>query len=308
MVDFSTFNELSIPFDDVSDIESSCNNFFKLLAHLNEKGLSRVRMSEDFKNYPILKDKTLYEYFGTINSVNFKDRLREFLANEVIKIETPLITDVEKEENKILEKQYFYRSNDTLGGLACSDVWDTLSISFNSSEEWDTPTVELEKETIKEETIEKTKINVKHSSKVEHLEIHSTFFAEIEDEFRLSITKDNIWEKRNEFFPNKIELCKEVEKQLKSLDSVIFNQAIGILRNIELGKKNLIDYSHSGESQTVKDCPKLSGCRKFTINEEKVYFDNHIKSLSNANRIYFLEKDAKIYIGYIGKHLPTKKH
>ena len=77
---------------------------------------------------------------------------------------------------------------------------------------------------------------------------------------------------------------------------------------IEKGNKNLIDFNYSGESSTVKDDPKLKKVRLFSINGKKHFFENHIKNLPNGHRVYFLEKDNKIHIGYIGVHLPTKKH
>ena len=88
------------------------------------------------------------------------------------------------------------------------------------------------------------------------------------------------------------------------MDTTIFRQAIGILRDVDSGKKQITDYKHSTESQSVKNNPDLNKFRLFTIDGEKVYFDNHLKNLSNGYRIYFLKKDEKIYIGYIGKHLP----
>jgi len=127
------------------------------------------------------------------------------------------------------------------------------------------------------------------------------------DNLDLGITQDNFWDRKEDFFPDKIIFCKEVEKQIKKIDKRIFQQAINILRDIETNKKLVTDYNHSGESQSVKEDNELKKLRYFTVSNEKVYFDNHIKSLSNANRIYFLEQDDKIYIGYIGKHLGTKK-
>jgi hypothetical protein len=44
----------------------------------------------------------------------------------------------------------------------------------------------------------------------------------------------------------------------------------------------------------------------FTVNGKQEFVENHIKSLPKRYRIYFLKKENKIYIGYIGKHLPLK--
>ena len=132
-----------------------------------------------------------------------------------------------------------------------------------------------------------------------------TYINWLKEEKKLEITQDNFWNRREEFFPKKIIFCKEVEKQIKDLDKTIFQQSINILRDVETNKKSITNYNHSGESQSVKNNNKLKELRCFTVDNEKVYFDNHIKY--SSHRLYFLEEENKTYIGYIGQHLPTKK-
>lgn len=196
-----------------------------------------------------------------------------------------------------MKGNYIYNGdNPFLGGLACCDIWNSISISFRSDDKWDNDFITITKNT--------EDIKIRHLSQPSHVEIHHDFFKEIEEELKLEITQKNFWIRREEFFPDKILFCKEVRKQIEGLDTTIFKQAMSILRDVESGRKVITDYKYSPESQSVKNNFELKKFRFFTIDEEKVYFDNHIKSLPNANRIYFLEKDGKIYIGYIGKHLP----
>ncbi|MDM8568110.1 hypothetical protein QUF50_01070 [Thiotrichales bacterium HSG1] len=306
MVNFSVFNEKSLPFTSDIDIEKKFIDFFKLLEQLNSKHLKKVRMDKDFKSYPILKDVSLQQFFGKLRNNEFKDRLREFINNGIIKIESPIIKiDENEEKNKFLENEYFYKEKSTKGGLACCDIWDTLAISFNSDGQWNREKIILQKQTVFDE--EKI-INIRHSSKIEHLNTHQDFFQELEKYKKLGITQDNLWERKKKLFPKKIIFCEEVEEQIKSLNTIIFQQAITILRNVESGQKLITDYNYTPEGESVRNSGKLKKLRYFTINGEKVYFDNHIKSLPNGNRIYFLEKDDKVYIGYIGKHLKTKKY
>ncbi len=300
MVGFAVFNELSLPFDTDIGIEKKFILFFKVLKELQSKNLTKIRMDEDFKNYEIIKNISLQQFFGQIENKTFQDRLREFIGNGIIKIETPLIKDEEIEKNiGGIENEYYYNGQSNFGGLACSDIWNSISISFNSNTEWNNDSITMTKNSLE--------IQIRHSSQVVHLNTHKVFFEEIEEELKQNITQNNFCDKRNEFFSHKIIFSKEIDKQIKDLDTSIFNQAIGILRDIDSGRKLVTDYNHSGESQSVKNDDTLKKLRYFTIDDEKVYFDNHIKSLSNGYRIYFLEKDGKIFIGYIGKHLKTKK-
>ena len=305
MVNFSVFNELSLPIRDISEFEI----FFKVLNRLRELGMEKIRMDEHFTRYPeILPGVTFGQLLGQITDRTQQRRLKRFINNSISVIETPLIKEDEKEQEELLINEYFYNSKLNKRALACSDIWNTIAVSFLSDEQWNTDNLKLQKQTIvNDDNIQKTDIDIRHASRIEHLESHQEFFNDLEIEKRLNITQENFWNRRDELFPNKIIFCKEVEKQIKILDKTIFQQAISILRDIETDKKLITDYKYSGEDETVKTNPKMIAKRKFTINGEKIFFENHIKSLSNANRIYFLEQDDKIYIGYIGKHLPTKK-
>ena len=127
------------------------------------------------------------------------------------------------------------------------------------------------------------------------------------DNLDLGITQDNFWDRKEEFFPEKIIFCKEVEKQIKKIDKRIFQHAIGILRGVETNKKPLTKLKISNEGDTVTENPFLRSKREFTLLGKKEFFEKHIKNFPNdKHRIHFLEKGNKIYIGYIGKHLPNK--
>ena len=301
MVNFSVFNELSLPLKDIKEFEY----FFEVLSELKSLGLDKIRMDQKFTQYPeILPSIPFQQLLGQIDR-DKAIRLKSFIKNGITIIESPLILKDEQENEQLLENEYIYNNNSIIGALACCDIWNTITISFYSSEEWNKEKIILKKQTILDE--KEIDIEIRHSSTIEHLSIHQDFFTELDEDKKLGITQNNFWIQREKSFPNKIIFCKEIEKQIKDIDKSVFEQAISILRDIESDKKKIRDYNYSGESQSVKDDEKLKKLRCFTINDNKVYFDKHIKSLPNANRIYFLEQDDKIYIGYIGKHLPTKK-
>ncbi len=295
MLDFAVFNEVSLPLPDDIKIESTFGYFFGVLKELKNHNLTTVRMDRDFKNYDILPNIAFQQFLGQVQDRDFELRLKSFAFNKVIVIDSPLIKD-NVDEDLLMAGNYSYDGDEPfIGGLACSDIWSSIAVSFSSHEKWNKDYISIEKDTVD--------ITIKHVSMLGHLNSHQAFFDDMEEEYKLGITQDYLWERKKDFFPIKIVFCKEIEKQIKTLDKIIFQQAISILRDIETNKKSITDYKYSGESQSVKNDDKLKKLRYFTINNEKVYFDNHIKSLPNANRIYFLEKEDKIYIGYIGKHL-----
>jgi len=300
MVNFSVFNELSLPINNIKEFD----NFFQVLQRLRDLGLEKIRMDRRFTEYPeILQHTTFSKLLGQITDRTQQRRLKSFISNSIAVIETPLIKKEEIEQEELLVNEYFYNGESNDGGLACSDIWNTISISFLSDEEWDKNNIVLQKQTIIDDNMRK--IDIRHTSRIEHLDSHKEFFDELEMEKRLKITQEFFWDRRDELFPNKIVFCKEVEEQIKSLDKTIFQQAISILRDIETNKKQIIDFNYSGESQSVKNDSNLKKLRYFTVDSKKIYIDNHLKF--SSHRIYFLEKQDKIYIGYIGKHLPTKR-
>jgi len=302
MVNFSVFNELSLPINNIKEFD----DFFKVLQRLRDFGLEKIRMDRRFTEYPeILPHTTFQQLLGQITDETQQRRLKSFINNSVAIIETPLIKEEEIEHEELLTNEYFYNHEPNNGGLACSDIWNTIVVSFLSNEQWNSPYIKLQKQTIVNDDINKINLNVRHTSRTEHLQNHQNFFNDLEIEKRLNIIQDNFWDRIDELFPNKIVFCKEVKEQIKSLDKTIFQQAISILRDIETNKKQITDFNYSPESQSVRNNSNLKKLRYFTVDSEKIYFDNHLKF--SSHRIYFLEKQDKIYIGYIGKHLSTRR-
>jgi hypothetical protein len=312
MVDFVVFNELSLPLLDDGKIKNNFGFLFEILNELKKKSITTIRMDKEFKDYPeIIEGISFQEFFGKIEEKEFQQRIRSFVTNSTIKIDSPLIKFEESDNyEKLMENEYFYEGISTTGGLACSDIWNNISISFKSSEKWDNDSIHLMKNSISNTgDIESNSIYVKHSSKIEHLYSHNSFFEEYENEKRLELTKDNFWEKRMSLFSIKVFFCNEVKEQVKELDPIVFKQFINILREIELSKKKIFDFSIHSEGLTVKTNSKMRAEREFTLPDtnEKELFTSHLTSLSNGNRMYFMEKGKKVFIGYIGNHLTTKK-
>ncbi len=311
VVDFSVFNELSLPLNvqtaqvnvQTAQAKAKFGLFFELLKKLSDKGLNQIRASNNFTNYSILEGVTFQQFIGQADR-DFQTRLKSFINNQVIKISNPIIQEEDSEQRKAQQvSKYFYDNNPTTGGLACCDIWDTIAVSFDS-DEWGNSNIDIQKKSIDESA--NTPISVKHASKKAHLSSHQNFFNALEEEARLDITKENLWLKKDSFFPEIIIFCPEIEQQIKTIDKTIFTVAISILRDIERNQKKITDFNCSPESQTVSQKPKLKRRRMFTVDGERKFFTNHIKSLPSKYRMYFFEKENKIYIGYIGKHLPLQ--
>lgn len=309
MVNFTVFNELSLPING-HNAKEKFGVFFGLLSELKDKGINQIRMGNAFKDYSILPNTSLQQFMGQQEDRDFKLRLKSFISNSIVRIEIPLIKNdgEEGESNQFGSCEYFYNKLSTDGGLACCDIWNTLAVSFDSDMQWDKSEIFLQKDTIVEEDLVQKEITIKHASKICHLDQHQHFFNKIDEENKLNITPDNFWNNKEVHFPKIINFCPEVEEQIKPLDRNVFRQVVNILRDIEMGRKTINDFNHSGEGQMVNNDPKLREMREFTVNDKKVFFQNHLKNLPSGYRMYFQEKNEVIFIGYIGVHLSTKRH
>ena len=72
MVNFSVFNELSLPLKDIKEFE----NFFEVLTLLRNLGLEKIRMDRKFTEYPeILPNLTFQQLIGQVSDRDKKRRL-----------------------------------------------------------------------------------------------------------------------------------------------------------------------------------------------------------------------------------------
>lgn len=305
MVDYSILNTKSLPFLSKEDFYRELQNFFLILNYLIDKGYyTSIRSIVDIKSLDIVKGINLQKLLGEIRDRDMKRRVTSLFTNQIIPFEYPISTT--GEELGLLEYRYLDERVDEIG---YADIFQTLLISFNSSEKWDKDRLNLKK-IILEESGDYTEreVEIYNTSRVEHLESNLEIFEKIDNEKIESLVK-NFKETYRVIF-KKLEFGIDVIKNIEYLDKRVLRDTIAILYQLEIGKKELTDFKCSGESESVMNNPELKESRKFKMeNGEEYYMFQHIKNLPNGNRIYFHKKsDEKIYVGYIGKHLKTVKY
>jgi hypothetical protein len=126
-----------------------------------------------------------------------------------------------------------------------------------------------------------------------------------------------LWARRAQIF-KKVQLCPEVEDHLTSIGGTFLPQILARLLELDRyatshwisGEFNYVDANQnsalriSPESKKTMDEPKLKKMRVFALNaQERATFDLHIKT--GDLRFHFLPSGNELYVGYIGKHLPT---
>lgn len=296
MVDFVIFNELSLPCQSSESAELSFINLFKLLRGLKDNSISKVRTDEPTKNWEIIPKVFFPQYLNQLKNKELKTRLQTFLNNnEVVKFESPLISEGEETE-ELLSPVYKYNDKETFGGLACASYWDALAVSIYSEEEWNQHKVNLLKDNLA--------IEIRHASKAEHLDEHQEYFSFLENERKLAITQRNFWRQKEQLF-TKFVFIDKVENEIKKLDAQVFKQLVSILRSIETGRKTLSELNITGESAPTNNNQNCVRLRTFIYRGENRYFERHIKNFHSGYRLHFIEDGEKIIVGYIGPHLST---
>ena len=156
--------------------------------------------------------------------------------------------------------------------------------------------------------------NIFDTSKIEQLKASS------KNELYSNINSGyDLWDRRKEAFPNLI-FCDQTKIQI--CENHGKSHIISVIKRLEILNKyydnnfkfdiKLLGFNARTESETVIKTPKLKECRKFKKPDNtEEYFFEHISFTGDfKGRIYFKADDNshKIYIGYIGKHLPTAKY
>jgi len=134
------------------------------------------------------------------------------------------------------------------------------------------------------------------------------------------ITPKTLWERKEKLFSRLI-LCPRVEGDLEKIGAKYLDQIVN--RLIALDKfaqkqwfDGEFDYREANEMTSLRISPesketmkqkKLKDMRMFkTPDGTTKCFDLHIKT--GELRFHFYPENKKIFIGYIGKHLPTVKY
>ena len=307
MVDFIILNTNSLPFENRDSFRVNFKEILSIIKFLKEekKYYNSIRTTVNISEIQIIEGEYLQKFIKSESDRDFKSMIISFFANGVV--EYPINEDSEDENLGLLEYKF---NEETMTEMGYADIFNTLLISFNSSEIWNDSILKLNKIKLNNECyVEEAVVEIVHASKRVHLERHSDFFEQVEHEKLLEIQIDFKTNKQKYF--SRIEFCEEIDKNIDKIDKNILNDSIKIFYYLEIKKRNLNDYDYSDESDGVKHNPRLKEMRRFTLpSGEKKYMFKHIKNLAHGNRIYFYldEVNDKIYIGYIGPHLKTVKH
>lgn len=304
------FNEISLK-QQVSkcQIKEQFSIFLKMcqeLKHINNDNnfyysdeLMSEKISEEYTVHDWLKDQSVpqkdRQFFRTLVQRGHRIQLEDFLESELI---------VEMENGQTISAK---------GGLMAFE-WDSYIVSFLSSEVWKNEWMEGKYLSLSSED---KVVKVRNCGMLEH--VNRIVEGERKKQQLIISSGSELWEKRKQLYPHLI-FCESVKKQLE--EARVSIQIQMIMKRIQILEdyfatydgefdKNKVGFGCRNESESVKNDCDMNEHRKFlTPFGKEEFFYWHISFAGNyPGRIHFIpDAEHKVgIIGYIGKHLPTKK-
>jgi hypothetical protein len=316
---YLAFNELSVcseicNYSPINIARNKINDFIKILVKAKQhKDFRGLVTTQDIHTFQISPIYSIHDWLcDPLVDIKFKTFFRTFYCQKCNYIDNK---DYSLNDFQIDLGEHRYSS---VGCLVASEMKESV-ISLETHELWLNETIDGIFSTLDdtdEISVENRQLN--NISK----EIH---FDKLEqklkyDDFTMLSSGQDLWEKREGLFQNLV-FCDSVKDQLykdpqrfhivqvaKKLLRIqrYFSEYDGTYNPKELG------LDARTESETVKSTPDLKALRLFQKpDSSKEYFYDHIGFTGNyCGRIHFLPDDMnrRCYIGYIGRHLRTKKY
>lgn len=317
---YIVFNERSVDeffshIDNIQQAREAFNDFVLFLKDLKSKDICEgiiICNGEKLYGMPVVKGYCLKDWFRD-EQVNktYKQFLSSYLGTKCTYVE---ISDYCDEFKISIAGREYLCEGGTVAAATKSPITSVLSSEFWRQDKIkglhlhmneDTEMLSAEREV--ENWTRLTNLDIVEESR------RRTLFEGIS-------SGQDLWEKRTVIFPN-LEFCENVKAQLyadpERFHTVKIMERLQILQDYFSRNNTMYDVKELGinartESDSVKENPSLNQYRRFRIpsGEEKFFFD-HISFTGKytGGRIYFYPciKENKCYIGYIGRHLPTKK-
>jgi hypothetical protein len=201
-------------------------------------------------------------------------------------------------------------------GLGYAHLLNGLSLSILTEPCWNTALINLNCLELHPETNEllEERVTIKHASRALHITDHHKVW--IAERVHASVRDgQSLWEKVTLWFPNLV-FCDNARRQVQALqnNSLPLPRIVERLFELERYCRNWTEGGFDGAQLRNASPESHQTLNQFGQQRELVcpdgrirLFNWHLKGLPNAWRIHIWpdEKNRKILIGYIGRHLPT---
>jgi len=298
----------------VYEARAIIDRFVEILhALMAGKHIKSIIATDDIYAFYIIPDYGIQEWLRDKNvPKKSKDFVRSVYANRCERI---------NKENYALSEFMVHVGERRLSGIGCLVAFELCGkvISFLTHQAWSEYIINgihtvLGPETDNEVYTETQLENISELNHIARIQIEI-----IEIAFQNISSGQDLWDNKNLLFPN-LEFCDSVKDQLIE-DSQRFHIQQILIRlqrmNLYFGDDDMdynpqkLGYKARTESETVQQDPELKKERLFRMPDgtSKYFFDHLGFTGKYCGRIHFWPDKAnkRCYIGYIGKHLKTKR-
>jgi len=320
-MDYFILNEESLPFATREECDKSLSSFFAVTEIAFRNRFTAVRVSEqvdtDWYHLPLLENYYLRNWLDG-QEVDYRMKVKSLIDKTLY----PQIPEFEQDALERYELSEFFVAGTDIASpsLGAAIVLNQIAISFQSHIYWNSAIINVLHRNLTDlGEIEEIKCNAKNCSTLSHWDDH---FVAIEEQRKENYRKgQELWDNRETEFPNLI-FCRQSKKYFSklSISDAMYDRLWDSLKSLnehicnstsddEL--KALTQLNFSDESDSVKEDKKLKKHRMFTLPDgARHFFGLHVKNFPAAHRLHFkpdYQNDC-IFIGYFGKHLPTRKN
>lgn len=307
MTVFLVFNELSrAPIaPDLNTARTHLEEFSNILTDQRIKGRKALVAPAYFLQLQVCNGYSVGRWLAETRGGDHERRLRikTLFDRYVVYSECISADQIEAQDVE------YRRDGQPAEGLSVAFVVDGLALSFRSCHQWDTASIDLEKNWINNNDVETCTVRVPHACRTPHLEVHLEWLRRKEPP--PPGNGRELWNGRVSLFPN-LDFCDSVDDQITTLggNEPRFKAALRGLTDLQnycyswdTGNFDIHRLANaSGESQSTLDM--YSDERTFLCPDgEYRLFEWHLKR--GDTRIHFLDLPApkRILIGYVGDHL-----
>lgn len=301
------FNELSVKEGPNKETgRHRMNGLIEVYKKASAMGFKELKTTGDFRTSPLAPGYKLNDWLYDQTIDRDSRMLVMTKASKSPFIEQ--LVEQKNNENQLLHE--FKYKDQKAAGLGAAYLFESLSVSFANSGEWDTPSLELRVTKISEEDQMMESIeSVNHASKPVHLDLLAKWISKRK---RIDIPDGKrLWLKRNEYFPHLI-FCTKLEKQISSLSGheLEFHAIVKRLFELENYCSSWITgiFTSGGlpSKVTLESDSRISrlidALTSICPDGESRLFSWHYRYTPGAGRIHFFPDNSKrlFYIGYIG--------
>lgn len=312
---FLTLNDISVnnTVDSKYDAKTLIDEFVMFCKSLDTKSIvDQVIFPENLFSMQLHNEYGLTQWLADDNvSMNHKrfflrflDKYRKYYSTQNIDGEFAVLLD--EQEKTSLGCAFALEHDHVLLSLPTNTFWENKLISGKYASLDESGEMHMSTQCIDNVW---TRLSV--------AEILSTYGKEVSDDIA---SGQDLWDKREQMYPNLV-FCENVKNQLFE-DSEKYH-INAVMKKLERFQEYFSSCGSSydpkelgmgarTESETVRSDADLRCLRRFKLpnGDEECFFDHvGFSGKYSAGRIHFLPDalNKKCYIGYIGRHLQTKK-